>query len=42
MPATREDKELLEILLFPEQDGKYIKLITLIIKKCLVGGLTTK
>jgi hypothetical protein len=42
MPATREDKELLEMLLFPEQDGKYIKLITLIIKKCLVGGLPAK
>ena len=38
MPCTLEDKELLEKLLFPEQDGRYILLITTIIRKCLIGG----
>ena len=42
MPATLEDKELLETLLFPEQDGRYIHLLTTIMRKCLVGALPLK
>lgn len=37
LPCQQEDKELLEVLLFPEQNAQYIFQLTLIIKRCIVG-----
>ncbi len=36
MPCTEEDKTLMENLLFPEQDSRYIDVITRILNKSMV------
>ena len=42
MPCTPKDKELLEKILFPEQDQRFIDCITLIMRKTMVGALPVR